>query len=380
MTVTVTAFNVSLNPSIWSTSIAPIKIPEQISSYTHTIEAMGGFKSMEVSFVVGINEAFQWLQQLGLDATTNSRAISQSWNGFVNEVEIGYGPASIKAGPLIDIGNKVRVDYSTIRYNTNPPIGGQQTTTDYADDTDSQARYPTIEKRITAGEASLAQAEDVRDTYLAENASPKTGKDVNFGSAETARITIRCLGYYEALKFFNYTYITTGGTVDADVQIKRVLAADPNLTLDQSFSAIDANSSVTIKEYEDGSRTGETVVKNVVSAGDGTNRWLFGVYENRVPYYNVIPSNVFYRHYVTDNGERILDVGNNDVSFWNVRPGKWLEFADRPRASTGDKLRSDEANTFIESVTYTMPFNLQISGSQVGTFEQKLYTLGLGAY
>lgn len=378
--MTTTNFNVSLSKSIWSDAIAPIVIPSQINSYTHTIEANGGYKSMDVSFVVGVDEAFQWLQQVGLDASMLSRGVSQSWNGFVNEVELGYGPASIKAGPLLDIANRVRVDYSTIRYNTNPPIGGQTTYTDWADDTDSQDRFPIIEKRIGAGEASSAQAEDVRDTFLSENSFLKVGKDVNFGNANTATVTLRCLGYYEALKFFNYTYITSGGTVDADVQIERVLAADPNLTLDQSFSAIDANSSVTIKEYQDGTRTGETVIADVVAAGDGANRWLFGVYENRVPYYNVIPSTIFYSHYVTDNGERILDVGDNSVDFWNVRPGQWLEFSDKPRASVGAALRSNEANTFIESVTYTMPFSLQIRGSQVDTFTQKLYRLGLGNY
>ena len=74
----------------------------------------------------------------------------------------------------MNIGNKVALVYSTVDTSVTPPAVGVRKKTAYANDTASQGRYGIIEKVLSSGGSTDANATNIRDTYIAENAEAET--------------------------------------------------------------------------------------------------------------------------------------------------------------------------------------------------------------
>ena len=364
-----------ISPPVWmASSTRPnVTVPERVSSYNHKISATVGFDNASISFICPIEEWELWLDVLGDDFVASGGGLSQAWNGFVNRIEVQMSGQRLIHGPMLDIANKVRVVYRTIRYPTNPPTGGQQATTDYADDTISQDRYSVLYKDISGGETEKAQAESLRDTYLLEYAKPQTSHSLSLGgSGSQIVVKLSLLGYYHLLK---YPYSDSGtADIDASDKITNVIAAGS--IIDTSMSIINDNT-VQVNQHEDGSRTAETIIKEIVSLGGTSNeRFLFGVYDNRAAIYGAVPVEEEYSYNLSNNVQNITS-GPRVVDYWDVRPGKWLSISNIIR-SGGASVEKVPSVMFIESVSFTMPNTLSLSGGKVDTVSQKLARLGLG--
>jgi hypothetical protein len=368
-----------LDKPAWSVyGIVKITLPSDITSYSHKISATVGYDSASISFVVPNDGASMWLQTLGYDFVANNTALDPAWNGFVNKIEMGRGGETVTRGPLLDVANRVRAIYRTVRYDTRPPIGGQQAETDYADNASSQKRYSILSEDVSVSEADEAQAEGIRDTYLNEYGLPQTGHALSVGSSDSrgVTITLSLLGYYHRLDY-KYTQTSTASQVNASDLMKSVLSADPNSIISTYFSLIDDNG-VQVGEYEDGSRSAETIIKEIVSVG-GTSgqRFLFGIYRDRVAIYDEIPDDIEYFYRSDDASHIILRDDAADIDYWDVLPGRWLSLSGTI-STHGLELRDDANVMFIESVSFSMPNTLSLSGGKVDTFSQKLARLGLG--
>lgn len=308
-------------------------------------------------------------------------ALSIIWEGFVDEVHVDMGSLTARRGPLLAIANRVKVLYRTIRYDTNPPIGGEEAETAWADNEDSQAQYGILEELVTAGEKSHTQATEARNTYLAVRAWPETSQQISIRESGTLpSVRLMCKGYVHLLHRYYYAQVGNGSTQDLSAKIGDVLDADPNGLFSEANAAITENT-VAVGRYEDGTRTAWEVITDCLSLGDTSdNRYLFGVYGGRRCVYAAVPTDVTYNHSLSDPGQDIRDSAGNFTAVWNVEAGKWLFISDFLTGQpTGGELARDPRNLFIESARYEAPWFAEFAGGKADKLSQRLDRLGLGS-
>lgn len=94
-----------------------------------------------------------------------------------------------------------------------------------------------------------------------------------------------------------------------------------------------------------------------------------------------MPTAVEYLHRLGDPAQRVTTLENVTVYPWDVKPGKWLFVPDflvgraRITATRPAELRRDPRNKFIESVRYTAPWGLDMSGGKTDRLSQLLAKL-----
>ena len=120
-------------------------------------------------------------------------------------------------------------------------------------------------------------------------------------------------------------------------------------------------------------------IKDLVSYGaTGSTRALFGVYENRTPYYYPAPDAFEYEYRATDNRHEITTTQGEGVADWDVRPGKWVKFTDfLVGKSASADIKADPRAMFIEDVQYSASDGLTINSGKLSPLQQKLYRLGI---
>lgn len=373
----------SVSEPLWYTSPQELdhNIAIESSSYSHEIAANGGFLSASFSIPSNRDDAESWIDGLGRHIEVYDETLALVWEGFVNEIEIVMGALTVKRGPLLEVDNKVNVKHQTRTYNTNPPIGGDSVETGFSSDTDSQDLYAIQENIITGGSISTTEGSELQGTYLAEFSFPQTGQELSLGGGGAGEISVKleCLGYVHFLKRYYYSQVVTASTINLSAKIEDVLGADPNSIFSTDYSNLTANA-LQVSDYEDGDTDAYNIIMSMVGLGDASdNRYVFGIYEDRIAYYSAIPTSYEYEHRLADQGMRVVDLDDNEVRPWNIRPGKWLFISDfLVGRTTESTLRLDPRMVLIESVRYTAPYSLSITGGKIDKFAQKLARFGLG--
>lgn len=379
----------SSNYGLWSKTI-----DRDIGSWQHDVNAFGGFGNASFTFNCRDDDIDEWLAHgLGRHVMGYNRALSVCYEGYVNTVRVNFGAISATVGPLMDIANRVSVVYTPIiDVGTDPPTKGTATETPIVDDDDSQGKYGIIEKIVSGGEliddGTVDEAEEVRDLFLMESKYPYTDEAISLGDAGSPpSITVECGGYMDWLEAYAYNKSSILTTTVSD-KIKAVIRADPNDLFPTTFANVATNMQLT-KEGEDENRFAATIIKELVQLGDGTDtRWLFGIYEDREPFFSAIPLIPKYKHSIRHGLSSVETVFGQKVDPWDVRPGQWMYFPDFPRLGafsvepafsyTVSDMRLDPRFLFIESVKYSAPQSVSITGSRVGKLSQRMAQLGIG--
>lgn len=123
-------------------------------------------------------------------------------------------------------------------------------------------------------------------------------------------------------------------------------------------------------------------------------RRLFGVYDDRVIHLNSIPSTIDYTVKASSFGAPIREAGTDAiVQPWNIRPGKWLRILDASLAEveieSGEvlylggsasqrELRQHPSLIFIESITFTAPYDFALNGGKTDTVSAQIAKLAFG--
>lgn len=354
-------------------------LSDTISSYSHTIQALGGYWSADFTINDRQSKLEDWLDGLGWHIEVYNPALVKIWEGFINEVTLGVGGFSVTRGPLMDIANRVTVWYSLLDTTLIPPTSGVSLPTTIIEDTTSQSKYGIVEKTLSVGSLETSDAEQIRDTFLAENAWPETGKSLNLGGAASeASISVNCLGYTYWLDTYPYSD-NISGTRTITQKIQDIMGADPNVLFSTDYSKI-ATNNLLVPRYDAEERTAWAIIKALVARGDiNDNRYTFGIYNDQVAYYDAIPTDIEYYQRLADPSQRVETPFGQWVKPWDVRAGKWLLFPDFLIGKIQPpNIRLDQRAMFIESLTYTMPWSLSLTGGKVGTLAQRLARLGLG--
>ena len=386
MTIIIPSKSRSFTPSIvvstpsWITAsnFTDDNLAYGMESYSHTIVATGGYDTASLTAKMRIREAGRWFTKgLGRDFAYYSPQGIKRWQGFINSITVNIGALSYTIGPVIDIANRADVLFSTKQYNTNPPIGGQETSTGAANITASQNRYGIFVTLLNGGSGILAQMEEIRDVFLAENSEPFRDTAASFSADGEAQIQLEMLGYYHLLKRYFYSSSTTG-TQNASAKIAAVLAADPSSRFSSSSLFIETNTTQ-VNAAELDNPYAWDVIQNTIAVGDGSgNRMLFGVYNDLVAYYQSLPTTVTRQMLLSDPAQRVESISGALIYPWDMRPGAWVAVQDfiigQPQAAD---LKSDLRNIMVETVSYTAPFGLSINGKKVETLPQIMARYGI---
>lgn len=353
-------------------------LSQLVDNYTHTIDANGGYKAASIGMTMRQDDIEDWLEY-GLErhiVVYNEGGIIV-WEGFVNDITADIGGLNIMRGPVMNVANKVAIVYSTVDTSVTPPAVGVRAKTAYNSDTASQAKYGIIEKVLSCGGSTDALATVIRDTFLAENAEPETTQTINLGVGGGLSITLNCLGYSEWLNAYTYNSTTTG-TTTLSVRLQAVLTADPNGIISTDYSKITANT-LSIPAYVNDDNLALDYINGLVASGDAAfNRYTFGVYANQRAEYTVMPTAQEYTWHLADGGGLSTPYGRN-IEPWDVLPAKWIFIPDFMigRVPTSTNLRDDPRYMFIESLTFTAPYGLTMTGAKISKMPQILGQLGL---
>ncbi len=367
-------------------------LDSEVSSYSHTISVVGGFLSASMAINSSISESEDWIANgLGRHIVAYGLGGEVVWEGFVDNISVNMGNITIDRGRLTEICNRCSTIYTPI-IDYDPegnPITGTEVTSVVADNESSVRKYGIWEQVVSGGTliedrdpiTNLTPAEFLRNTYLEDHKEPEISHSpilVTEGGSEVT-ITIECKGYIEWLTYIYNNNIEAPFTTDVTTKITTVLAEDPNSIISTIISSIDYNG-ILIGMPEDSSRTAIEIISEAVElGGSNSNRWIFGIYENRIPHFHAFSSAIDYYYYISKSNQVILNLSEVEVEPWNIRPGKIIFIPDTYLGGfqpTTD-FHTDPRIMYLEEITFTAPKTINLQGKRVHKFEQLQKQLGL---
>jgi hypothetical protein len=287
------------------------------------------------------------------------------------------------------MANRVSVEYTPyIDITVDPATTREATVTTIVEDPASVEKYGAIEKMFNHGslvdDATYIgggvpenEAERIRDSYLEDIKSPVTTQEFKLQEGGTyLELEIECLGYGWWLEAFIYDnpFVTIITIPD---KIKAVLAYDTNAIFSTDYDEINeaANFLLLTPDGSDGLSNGKEIIEEMVAQGDANdNRTVFLIRDGRKAYYDVISSKIDYVVDIKDGKLRFKTQSDVTVQPWEIRPGKWLLFTGflpgLPYPTAPD--RDDPRCEFIESVRFTTPDQVEITGSRLSHLPQLL--------
>jgi len=370
------------------------EVTDQVATYAHVIGVDGGFVSCDISLVSPLFDFDDWIESgLGRHIVVYGPDGIVVWEGFVDQIEFVMGNHTMTTGPLMEMANRVSVEYTPyIDITVDPATTGEATVTVIVEDTDSQAKYGIIEKMFssgtliddsTVGGGGANEAEQIRDAYLADLKDPQINHEHSpGGSSDELSIKLSCRGYFAWLE--NYIYDNPfSATITIPAKIIAILAADPNgiISGDTSHISDEAEFLLLTPDGEDGLRSAKEVIDEMVEQGTANDdRTFFGVYEGRTAYFQKTPTSVEYKFIMSDNRQVVEYMGGafegEVIPPYALRPGKWLFYADflpgRQLATAAEGFRTDKRVQFIEEVTFTAPYSFELRGVRQSKLPQLL--------
>ena len=346
--------------------------------YSHTISAFGGFDTASFRLVDTLPVLQDWYEDgLGRVIQSYDDALQPMWEGFINQVTIRQAGLELTRGPLVNVANRLFAIYSSIDTSTTPPTPGIRKTTGTVNHAESQARYGIWPKILSVAGVTDPNAEQLRDTHLAEYAKPETRSSFA-PSGEEITLNVECLGFVHALSY-PYNQASNSGTTNLSSKLQAILAADPNSWISSDMSRI-ATNALAVGQWENDNHLALGLVKGLTALGDANdNRHLFGIYEERQAVYGPAPTDWEYEIRLSDPRQAIFNRTGGEVPAWAVRPGKWIFFSDflPGRIADSTDLRDDPRMMFVESLDFRLPMGLHLVGGKVDQISQKLARFGL---
>jgi len=362
-----------------------------LSSYTHSVSVNGGYESCSFSLGGAVHNAEEWYGRIGGHVEVKAPDGTLIWEGFINSVSIKFGALDLTRGPLLDVANRITVAYSEVSRSytaTNRTVGGEQLYTTPYNDTASQALWGVQEIMLSASSVAPGEADQLGKAYAIDNGVPRISQNVSLSpdASGDVAVSVECIGYVSMLEKYIFSDATSGvATSTIKEKMEDVLAADPNGIFSTDYHGISTNATV-VSRYDDTYKTARSAIDELIPLGDSSyNRYIWGVYGGRTVEYKTIPTTIDYVYDLVGNTQKITSLGGGQVDPWSVVPGKFMRVnglslsgqANHPRY---DNLREAPGMIFIESVSYSAPLGIQLSGGRYDKIEQQIKRLGLGGF
>lgn len=330
------------------TSILPLN-PDRLTAYQHTITATGGFESLRLDFSGTLSEAIYWAGQLMAGIVVTAPDATVAWEGYLAGVEYTVGLRA-RAVALDEMANRVRVRYTT--------VNGVSGVTATASDTNSQARYGIKDLVETLPETTATGAEQRRGVVLAKRARPKMRPTSQVASGQVGGVQISLIGagWYSALDWVVNSNTDTSSAVTT-TQVGTLLTGYNAVNAFLATSTRITASGISDTQYIGADTTYRAAIEKLLAQGNGTNRYAWGVYEDRMfwaaPWAGATPTTVTYRG-TFGSQARIYGLLGNVVMPWAVRPDAIYEESDLLDVSVLSDAPDAAARHYLERVTFSV--------------------------
>lgn len=328
-----------------------------------TISAVGGFDTS--SFTIrapqgflddfyedGLMRRVEWLNPEGI----------QIWEGYVHRIRYQTGQQE-KTKSVENYFNRVYMAYSPLLTDFSPPVELPPELL-ILDDPEGQTKYGVKSVVISGGGRADDTAYDWARTVLKDRKKVPIGRSVSTGSGSIPQIQIEAQGYYHALKWLPYIKTATG-KIQAHQVIQEILEyfhnINPWLSLD--FGWMDYNFRRARRGYDELLSCWD-VIENIISEGGaGGERWVGGFYQDRQFIYKpaediegLYASSFELYQALGDPAQFIYDTAlGAEVKPWDMTPDQVLHTVD-------SNVGGDRDLMYIEQITYSEPYGLQLVG------------------
>jgi hypothetical protein len=290
-------------------------------------------------------------------------------------VKAQFGSTSLSVGPLLDVSNRGRILYKTMDWNTTPPVKGDAVKSVWFNVEESQKKFGVLEGVFSGGEGDVDDATQVIETGISEEAWPDIAHTLALGGGDI-KLQIDCKGWAHYLKKAYYYRTGEAGKQDLSDKISELLAQDPNATFNINSARVTENTTQ-VAIYEDKDKTIFAQIKELIGMGDADmSRYIWGGYADRKFVYEQQPTTVAYDRSAADG---VITSDGTIIPPWSMLPGRWVKISELigNHIGTVPTMRRDPTMMFIESITYTAPYGLSMTGSKINNFKQRLERLGL---
>lgn len=262
-----------------------------------------------------------------------------NWWGYVNRMTVPNGEIMVGMG-LDNMFNYVAANYSLLDDGSSSATS--QVVTSWASDAASILEYGQKEKLLTINNATAAQAEGARDTYLAgyKYAPP----EIELSGGNTNHIRIECYGWFKTLEWKYYANATTSNLATT-AQIRAIVTSAGQFfrgTLIENASGISSN------QYRDGTQNALTQISELLNAGTTAIKPLLArVDKDR--YLHVYQRQAESPEYLMRNDGNLETLLGQTVKPSHCVNAAWVRIRDIPDILGG---LSAMRNFFIESAEY----------------------------
>lgn len=365
------------------------------SGYSHKISAMGGFDTCSFNIRYSQEAVEDWLLHgLGRHVIVKDEVGIEAWEGFVDSLDFEIGVDSITFGPVMELCNQVWAFYAPLTDpapgsppGTEPTVGPRTVNPAGAlSDAVSIARYGTLQEVLSAGQCYGDTADRAVQLFLNDRRYPKPDHRIS-SSIGSPGLKINCKGYYRWLDRSTYSEVLAYGqsiplSNSSTGKLQAVLTAARTLNswcCSSDFTHLTANA-ILQEKYEKDDKKVLSLIKEMVALGDSSyNVYTFGMYENRVPYYEAIPTTHEYKLSIYGHKPVVTDMYDVEVPPYMIRPGKWLLLGDLfPGMQVASPISNDIRSLFIESVDFNSPSGFSLNGMKITQLAQLLAQLGTG--
>jgi len=335
-----------------------------ISNWRHTITATVGFDTASFNLVapkIDLEEMFfEGCGRRVKRYTPDGNSVI--WDGYIAEMVLNEPGLQMRIS-LREMANGIVVRYIPTDPTTNPPTYGAETWTTPVDNAISQAKYGVKQKVFVPPSNKLTNANAVQfaNTLLTHYRMPIRSSTIISRSGEPS-LQISCNGYMHTLDWQTYIQEALSGADNANIILSTIVSAtNQGFIASQDF---DTNTTQ-VQKYFSNFDTGYDLVQLISSFGDASfNRWLAYVLEDRILHYKPISTTVDYFRRAEDARQEIHAPDGRVIPYWEVRPNHWIRTADMfPHTLSPANLKDDFQVMFIESVEWTEPDGLMLSGS-----------------
>jgi hypothetical protein len=371
------------DPLFFSTRSYSARITNNIDFYSQEIRNVGGFWSASLKINDSTRRIEDWLENgLGRHLIVYNPYLEIIWEGFVNQANVTLGGQQHSVGPLLEMANRIRMTYSTEDATVEPPMVGGEYPLVTGNNTDSQARYGIIERGFSMPATDETGATQVQTMLLNDPTQvypPVSDRFSYSGGGPSA--DIECLGYWHWLDTYYYTNTGVTSYENLSTKIVNVLADNPNSGMFSTDYSRIATNTYQVKKYESGERKALDVLMELRKLGDTSNNsYLMGMYAGRRLVYQVYPTEVAY-HRRNQSNKQLVNNLDRVVRPWDMLPGRWVMTPDflvgRYPPVTSADLGRDPRVSFVETVKFTAPYGVSMSGLKYSNVDQVLAKKGL---
>lgn len=321
-------------------------------SWSHSITDQEGFKSGSAK--IGGDRAYLsdlFESALGQHWRTESPDGRIVWEGMVWSLQL-VDEGWQYSRSLDSFSNRLRVLYSSSVTGERLHAPGYAT---WEEDTDSQAKFGIRELIHTIGEATATRALGLADIELANMAWPGRSKQHSGSSGTSLQVTLR--GYMDTLGWRIYNDLTSG-LDDCSVMVGRIVSG-----VGQFINGVTVETNTfQFPAYHNRDRYALSILRDLVSLGDGTDPWIIGVYEDRELYYQSRPETV--NMHWAKGAPTPTRLGGQPVDPWMIRPGDvirsdWI----LPGYTLGLSSLQDPMVLQVREVSFNAPFTVSLTGA-----------------